>query len=66
MEGKGGMSEASLVGDGETIGSVAWGGEVELDLGDGEDSTTSSDSKLTGSPIVVSFASLDKDGFSSF
>ncbi len=66
MEGRGGMSEVALVGDGATIGSVAWGVEVELDLGGGEGSTTSSDSRLTGSPIVVSFASLDKDGLSSF
>ncbi len=31
-----------------------------------EDSTTSSDSKLTGSPIVVSFASLDSEGLSPY
>ncbi len=65
-EGRGGMLEVSSVGDGDTIGSVAWGVEGELELGGGEVSTTSSDSRLTGSPIVVSFASLDKDGFSLF
>ena len=48
------------------MGSVGWGWEIELDLRGGEVSTTSSDSRLMGSPIVVSFASLDREGFSLF
>ena len=63
MEGRGGMLEVAFWGEGATIGSVAWG---ELDWGEGEVSTTSSASRLTGSPIVVSFASLDRDGLSLF
>lgn len=66
MEGRGGMEEVVEVGDGATIGSVGWGVEGELDGGEGEVSTTSSDSRLMGSPIVVFFASLERDGFSLF
>ena len=65
MEGRGGMEEVAFLGEGATIGSVAWG-ELDWGEGEGEVSTTSSASRLTGSPIVVSFASLDKDGFSLF
>ncbi len=48
---------------GETFDSVAVDGGAVLDLLD--DSTTSSDSRLTGSPMVVSFASLDMVGLCS-
>lgn len=53
------VEEESWEGD-----EIAVGGGWEL--GVGEVSTTSSASRLTGSPIVVSFANLDKDGLSSF
>ena len=63
--GSGGREE--LDEEGETMGSVTFGAEVGLDLLlSKEDSTTSSDSRLMGSPIVVSFATLDKDGLSLF
>ena len=54
--------------EGATMGSVAFGVEVvdvKVDW-PWDDSTTSSDSRLTGSPIVVSFASFDNDGRSLF
>ena len=68
MVGSGGREEEkeSLVGVVGVVAEVGWEVEGERELGVGEFSTTSSASRLTGSPIVVSFASLDKDGLSSF
>lgn len=73
-EGKGGSSEEDEEGlEGATTGSEAGWFVGSIDCGeDGDDflllpSTglaTSSDSRLTGSPIVVSFANFDSEGLS--
>ena len=62
IEGIGG-GKGSALPDDEGAATLSCDEEFSLILPLPDDSTTSSDSMLTGSPIVVSLASLESEGF---